>query len=231
MKLSKKTLNAFKYLSTIYPSILVRSGDVLRSRNTSKTALVKAKIYESFPIDFVIYDISNFLKVANLFSEPNIDFVGDTNSGYMELSEGTAKVRYKFASPELHTNIPPNDDFVPKNITWAMTVKLDQNEISNIISATKAMALDIISFTQSGIKLSNSHSKDFTNFEIEYQNPVSYTGDAPDEFSMNFATANFNLVDGDYIMETFCGTQTGAKFMLSDESISMWLGSLPSSKV
>lgn len=231
MKLSKKTLNVFKYLSTVYPSILVRKGDVLRTRNTSKTALVKAKIDETFPMDFVIYDIANFLKVANLFTEPNIAFVGDTKSGYMELSEGTAKIRYKFASPELHTNIPPDEDFVPKNVKWSMKVKLDQNEITNIINASKAMSLDIISFTNDGIKLSNSHFKDFTNFEISYQNSVEYSDDAPEEFSINFATASFNLVDGDYVMESFCGSQNGAKFYQEDDSMVMWLGCLPSSKV
>lgn len=222
-------MEILKYLSTIYPSILIREGNVLRARNGAKTALVRANIDEKFPMEFTIMNLSNFLKIADLFTDPEYQFNGTTDSGYMELSEGTAKLRYKFAHPELHQNIPADVDFVPTNVEWSMKVKLGKSEIHNILNVAKTMSLDLVSFTQDGIKLSNSEVKDFTNFEMGYQNKIELYGKAPDKFALNFATNNLNLFEGDYIMESFCGAQNGAKFEKDDDEVTVWLGALPSS--
>jgi len=228
MKLSKKTLDILKYLSTVYPSILIKSGSVLRSRNEPRNALVKVNIEESFPVDFVLYDISNFLKVVDLFTEPDIEFVGDIHSGHMVLSENSATLRYKFSSPELHANIPADVDYVPPDGAWSATFKLDDTEIDNILNVAKVMNLDEISFTADKIKLKNSKStENFTYFDISYQNEFKVNGVAPDGFYLNFSMSSFNLFKGSYNVEFFCGGDgkpNGGKFTKVDNDVTVWIG-------
>lgn len=233
MKLSKKTVDALKYISTIHPSILIRSGSVLRARNAAQNAMTKVVIDESFPMDFVIYDIRGFLKVVDLFNEPDIEFFGTTDSGYMELSEGNVKIRYRFSHPELHTNVPDDVDYQPKNLLWGMQVKLDASEIRNLLSASRVMGLDVVSFTRNSVKLSSSKDKSFTAFEAPYMNAPVLGDDASEAFSINFPTSNLMLYDdSSYEADFFiCSGPKGVKLTKDGGDVTLWLGALPSSEV
>lgn len=227
VKLSKRTIDVFKYLSTISPSILIREGNVLRSRNAARTVLSRVEIDEEFPKEFLIYDIPSFLRVVNLFDSPDIEFF-DT---HMIISQDTAKIRYMYSAKELYPNPPGNEDYTPSNIDWSMNVFLEESNIENYLKAANVMNLDTISFTEAGIILFNSNDEDSNNFEVEYQNAIALEGDTPDTYSINFKTANFNVFEGDYSANFFCGAQVGVALTSPDDKVKVWLSSLPSSQV
>ena len=61
MKLSENTLAILKNFSGINNSILVKSGNKLRTISVAKNILAEAEIIEEFPKNFAIYDLSKFL--------------------------------------------------------------------------------------------------------------------------------------------------------------------------
>jgi hypothetical protein len=233
MKFSKKTIKSIAYLATIHPSILFRTGNTQWSRNEAKTILTKVTIDEPLPIDFVIYDINNFLRVVDLFTDPEIDFVGDKESGHLVLSENGAKIRYKFSSPALHGNVAPNVDYVHKGVKWEMDVELSEDEIENILTVTKVMNLDTISFRKDGIKLLKTDSSrnivgvdEFAYFEIPYQTKPEISSDiGGDDFYINLKTQTFLLHKGSYKVKFLCGSPTVAKFTRVENDVVVWVGS------
>ena len=68
MKLSNKTLEVLKNFSNINQNILIEEGNVVRTISTMKNILGSATITESFPIEFGIYDLNEFLGVMSLAS-------------------------------------------------------------------------------------------------------------------------------------------------------------------
>jgi hypothetical protein len=227
MKLSKKTIDVFKYFSTISPSILVRQGNILRARNATKTIATKAILDESFPEEFIIYSIPEFLKTINLFNEPEIDF----NGTHMIISEGQLKVRYKYTPPELYTNPPANEDFVATGVKWALNLKLDETELQNIQKASNVLNLNTVSFTESGIVVYNDKNKDGNNFKMEYSTPLNYDGEHPETFQINFPTSNLDVYSGIYTFDFFCRERSGVKLTNEDSSMTIWLASNPSTVV
>ena len=74
MKLSAKTLQVLKNFSTINPSIMFESGNVLSTISPQKSIMAKAKIDESVETNFGIFDLNRFLGVLSLFNDPNLSF-------------------------------------------------------------------------------------------------------------------------------------------------------------
>ena len=67
--LSKKTLDVLKSFSTINSSIVFRKGSTVRTISNAENNLAKFTGDEVFPVDFAIYDLSQFLSGISLFSD------------------------------------------------------------------------------------------------------------------------------------------------------------------
>lgn len=227
MLLSQKTIEIFKYFSNISPSILVRSGNVLRARNAAKTILTKAVLEDSFPEDFVIYSIPEFLKTINLFNEPNIEF----DSTHMLISEGGLKVRYMYSPIELYQNAPNDEDYNPEDINWSMKLTLEESDLANIKKASSVLNLNTISFTQDGIVVYKDKDKDSNNFKMQYPSDVVYSGNSPEDFEINFPTESFDVYSGKYELSFFCSKRSGVKMINEESNVTIWLASNPSSRV
>lgn len=230
MKLSQKTIEVFKYFSTLSPSILVREGNVLRTRNQAKTISTKAELDESFPQEFVIYSIPEFLKTINLFNEPEIEF----NDSHMIIQEGSLKVRYMYAAKELYQNAPENKDYVPSNVNWSMTINLSEEELNNIQKASNVLNLNTVSFTQDGILVYSDKNKDANNFKMNYKefpSLLKIDTDYPKDFSINFPSVNFNLFSGEYEAEFSCSSRTSVKLTNKEDNVVVWLAANPSSSI
>ena len=74
MILSKRTINILKNFSTINQSVLFTTGNTVRTINQAKTLMAQTTLAETFPFEFGIYDLNQFLGVVSLFDEPALDF-------------------------------------------------------------------------------------------------------------------------------------------------------------
>ena len=83
--LSNNTLNVLRNYSTINSSIVFRKGNTVRTISNAENILAKFTSEEVFPMDFAIYDLSQFLSGINLFSNPQLEF---DNENYVTVRGG-----------------------------------------------------------------------------------------------------------------------------------------------
>ena len=67
MKLTTETISVLKNFSTINQNLMVKSGRNVSTMSAMKNIIAKATVNESFPKDFAIYDLNDFLSALSLF--------------------------------------------------------------------------------------------------------------------------------------------------------------------
>jgi hypothetical protein len=97
MKISKSTIEILKNYSSINQNILIKEGNVLTTRTVAKNVFVSSVVDTEFPKEFGIYNLSTFLGVLSLFSDPDVELSDKS----MIISQGKNKVQYLFASPDV----------------------------------------------------------------------------------------------------------------------------------
>ena len=102
--LSKKTLDVLKNFSTINSSIVFRKGSTVRTISNAENILAKFTGEEVFPVDFAIYDLSQFLSGISLFSDPQLEF---DNESFVSIRGGRQSARYYFSDPEITLKSAP----------------------------------------------------------------------------------------------------------------------------
>ena len=103
MKLSGETVDVLKNFSNINQNILIKEGTQLRTMSTMKNILAEAPIKETFPRDFGIYDLNEFLGVLTLVNDAELEF--DSES-HLTVNGGNVKIKYFFSDPSILTTPP-----------------------------------------------------------------------------------------------------------------------------
>jgi hypothetical protein len=102
MKISKETVQILKSFSGINSNIMIKQGSRLATISPQKNVMADAAVAETFPADFGIYDLSEFLGALSLFDDPDVTFSGKS----LSLSEGNDSIRY-FAADASVLTVPP----------------------------------------------------------------------------------------------------------------------------
>ncbi len=75
MKLSDQTISILKNYSTINESLLFTEGNRLRTIAKNKSLLASAKIEETIPVKFAIYNLNQFLSAMTMYGQAlSLDF-------------------------------------------------------------------------------------------------------------------------------------------------------------
>ena len=93
MKLSKTTLELLKNYATINTNLLVKSGSSLSTVSASKSILAKGTIEESFPQEFAIYDLNQFLSLVTMSDDTEIEFSDE----YLTCKSGAGRFKFYYA--------------------------------------------------------------------------------------------------------------------------------------
>lgn len=110
MKLSKNTLVILKNFSTINPGIEFKRGQILSTISNQKNILAKCTIEETFPVDFAIYDLSQFLSIVSLDkNEIELEFE-DKNIVIYSLNR-RSKTYYRGCASSM-IEVPPKKEIV-----------------------------------------------------------------------------------------------------------------------
>jgi hypothetical protein len=188
MNFSDKTIAILKNFATINPSILFKSGNILRTMSAQKTIMAIANIDETIPKDAGVYELNRFISSLELYKNPSIEF-GDK---YFTISEGKSKTRYVYTNESMIITPPEKEIKIPKadvelDITW--------DDIQSVIKASKIFQLPEISFVGDGekcyIKAINSDDPTTDTFGVELC-------DTEDEFNLIIKVENIKLMPGDY---------------------------------
>lgn len=206
MKLSKETITILKNYASISPNILFTEGSVLKTRSIQNTIFSSVTIPEVFPADFGIYDLSEFLGVLGLFSNPELEF----NDKFVEITEGVTSIKY-FSADKSVLTVPTKDISFPEaDVTFNITSDI----LASINKTGSVLRVPDISFVGEDGKLQlvvldkkNPTSNAFTidigetdlsfkiNFKIEMLKfiPTDYTVDISSKKVARFTSKNNNL--------------------------------------
>jgi hypothetical protein len=132
MKLSDETISVLQNFQTINPSIVISSGNVIRTISVPETIFAKATLQDSFPKRFGIYDLSKFLGILSLNKNSEVEF----HEHYMTISQDRSRIRYSYCNPELIKSPDEQKDIALPSVDVTFELK---NEV--LKEVTKAMSV------------------------------------------------------------------------------------------
>lgn len=188
MKFSDKTLTVLKNFASINPSVNLKPGHQQRTISPQKTVVAIATIDDNIPSAACVYDISRFLSVYSLYSEPEITF----QEKNFIISQGKQKTKYVFADPSMIIS-PPDKDL--KLASEDVKVDVKWSDLQTVIKASGVLQLPEIAFTGSDgvcyLRAIDSGNPTADTFGIE-------VGETNDTFQMIIKTEYFKLLPQDY---------------------------------
>ena len=189
MKLSPETITILKNFASINQSVLVKSGSKLRTISVMKNILAEADVKETFPKDFAIYDLNQFLNGLSLHQDPDLDF---TNDSHLIIREGKRRVKYFFADPEVIVTPPDKELSLP---TEDVCFQLEHSQLDKLIKASAVYQLpDLSAVGEAGVvKLVVRDKKNDTSNEFSI-----IVGETESEFTFNFKVENIKIIPGTY---------------------------------
>jgi len=135
MKISDNTFDVLKNFSTINQSLAFKAGNVIRTVSPQKNILAQATVAESFPQDFAIYELNQFLGLVSLFDDADLEF-GERN---MVVSEGTAKANYTYADPSMITAKPPEKNIELPSVE--VQFKMSKDDYRKVLNGANQLQL------------------------------------------------------------------------------------------
>jgi hypothetical protein len=191
MKLTKETINVLKNFSGINSNLLIKPGKKLGTITPAKSVLASVTVAEDFPVEFGIYDLSQFLGVLSLFEDPEINFTDKEAT----IKEGKRSIKYTSAEKAV-LKVPPDKEI--KYPGSDVDFNLDSANLAQIIKTASVLAVPNLQFVGDGskiigivtdIKVSNGNS-----YEIEI-------GDTDKTFTADFKIENLKMIIQDYKIE------------------------------
>lgn len=189
MKLSEDLLSAMKHFSSINSSIVLKKGNIQKSMSPDKTILVEAEFPDSFPVDFGVYDLNQFLGNITTLNDPDLAF----NTKTVVMNDGQMKLEYYSCSPNLIIS-PPDKELIMKNVdaTFVMT----NSVLQKMIKLATMNSLPHISINgKSGMLVATASDKKNDSSNTVTAELGSYTGD---DFDVAFKVDNLKMVPDDY---------------------------------
>lgn len=94
MKLSRDTVALLKNFATINGNLLLKPGNTIMTIAADKTIYAAATVAETFPSEFGIYDLSEFLGAISLFEDCDLTF----STSKVGIKSGTNSIQFMSAN-------------------------------------------------------------------------------------------------------------------------------------
>ena len=228
MKISEDTLSILNNFSTVQGSIVINPGSDIYTISNGKNILAKATVDETFPKEFGIYELSEFLSAVSLLEDPSFDFKDDIVEVRSESIKQT--IRYGYTDPSL-VNVPPNGGKVefpePPDLSFILT----QDNLKSIKKAAGILNLPHVCIESTGDSLvatvtdksNQSNGKVSNGFEMSLQTndeDVDITGLI---FCATFSVDNLKLFPGEYRVDV--SGQGIGHFINQEIELEYWISS------
>jgi hypothetical protein len=188
MKFSAKTLQILKNFSTINPSIMFNTGNLISTISPQKTIMAKATITETIEKDFGIFDLNRFLGILSLFNDPELLLC----ENYVKITDGHKSVNFIYADP-ITMILPPNKEI--KIGDAYVDVSLSADNLQNLMKAAAVLQLPEIAVVGEDGKLLckaiDSKNPSNNSFELAMK-------DIDKTFKIIFACNNLKMMSGSY---------------------------------
>ena len=212
MKISNETIELLKNYATINRSLKIDAGDVVQTISPQRNIFAKSKVKETFPREFAIYDLTEFLGLASLFSDADFDF-GDKK---ITITEGNSKAHYTYTDPSMVTSAPKKEI----KADFQIECSVSKETMKQVLNGANQLNLPQVVVRNSGkkIEIAATEVKNPTSNEFVKQ-VEGKTNDAKFNFVMK--TENIKLLAKDYTLSL---SEKGiAKFVSADKEVEYWV--------
>ncbi len=189
MKLSKDTVSLFKNFAGINSNLLLKHGNKLATISSQKNVMSDTVVTETFPIDFGIYDLNEFLGAMSLFEDPELDF----GEKFVTIKEGNSSIKYFAADPSVLTAPQKAITFPNADIDFTMTSTM-LNMIQKTASVLRATDLIIVG-DGSKMVIQVGDKKNATGNTYNAQ-----VGNTDKTFKVFVKVENLKMLPGDYLV-------------------------------
>ena len=132
MNISKETLDVLHNFASINPNILIGPGQDLKTIAEAKNILAQAHIPETFPTEFGIYDLNEFLAVIGLIQTPDLEF--DEDKVVIKYGD-ISRVNYYYSEKEILTT-PTKEITMPDP---ELSINITEDHINQIRKASAVL--------------------------------------------------------------------------------------------
>ena len=220
MKISTKTLDILKNFSEINQSIVIKSGNRIKTVNTLKNILAQAEVEEDFPQDFAIYQLNEFIGLLSVLDNPDLTF----NEKYLTVSTNDDKVNYFYADPSFIVQ-PEKELNMPE-----CEINFDLTKDTYLYLNKMATILQLHDIQLKGCPKSNKVYLCLTNKKDNTSNDYSrVVGNSTSKsFNIFFKRENLKIIPGDYTVNI--SSKGISHFKNNKESLEYWIALEPDSK-
>ena len=190
MKITKQTFDILKNFSTINTGIVVNSGSELKTISNQKNIFAKASVTEVFETEFSVYDLVEFLNLANSSVFVGCDYNFDNDS--VVLSKDNDKSTYFYADQSTIV-VPTKEVAMPNSeIEFSFT----ENSIAKIVQMASILGRPDLAVRNVGNSITlpvldkRDTSSNTYDLEVGDGNGV--------EFNMYFRVENLKILKGNY---------------------------------
>ena len=225
MNLNNETVAVLKNFSTINQNLVIKSGSNISTMSAMKNIIASAEVKESFPVDFAIYDLNEFLAALSLFEKPDFDFHVD----FVVMTENgsTGKfLKYWYSDPSVVTS-PTKEITMPE---CEVSFTLENNMLVNVQKAASVigapdMALEAMSSGVALLKVTDKKNSTANDYAVQVKVNNDDGKDLPYKFW--FKVENLRLLSGSYGVEV--SSKNISRFVNENVKIQYWIALEPES--
>ena len=225
MKLSNETVTVLKNFSTINQNLVIKSGNSISTMSAMKNIVAKAEVSETFPRDFAIYDLNEFLAALSLFDKPDLDFKEDF---VMVTEDGSTNktLKYWYSDPSVVTT-PSKEVTMP---SCEVSFSLSSNILSDIQKAAVVMGVPDMVLTNNkhggaDLKVTDKKNDTANDYSISFDTNIE---DQDANYSFWFKVENLRLLPATYDVKV--SSKNISHFKNTNVDIEYWIALEPESK-
>ena len=212
MKLSNETLSVLKNFASINSGIEFKQGNKLATISSGKTVLAKATVPDTFPEDFCVYDLNQFLSVHSLNKDADLQF----DASNVIFKSGRHNTKYRKTAKEMIVTAPDKELSLP---SVEITFTLSEEDFASILKAASILQSPHIAVESQGggILLTAFDAKN----DSAHTNSIEVGAGNGDTFRMTFLTDNLKMISGTY--EVQISSKGLACFKNQKQDIQYWV--------
>lgn len=219
MKLTEYTTQVLKNFSNINSNIVFSPGNQISTISEARNILSTASVDVSFPSEFGIYDLNEFLGVLSLVDEPEVKF--EEKFVVISDSVGRSKIKYFFTDTDMLTS--PNSTMLEKASamnSFEVNFTLDQDTLNKIKRAASALGHTSVSITASNgaIALTVFDQENATSNTFTIELAGTYEND---DFNFILNIQNLKIIPGDY--NVGLSSKLMSKFTHTEKKVNYWI--------
>ena len=220
MKLSSYTTSVLKNFATINQNLVIKEGSELLTMSAMKNIVAKADVEETFPKEFAIYDLNEFLAALSIFAVPILEFE-DQYLIIKEEGQPDKKLKYFYSDPSVVQSPSKTISMPSEEVKFHLTIEklLEMKRAAGVVGSPD-MVLQKLNGSSSLI--TKDKKNDTAN---NYSSDIKT--DAAGEFEFYFKVENLKLLDGDYDVKI--SSKNISNFIHNNGKVEYWIALEPES--